>query len=88
MHTKTEPMNNQQEAILANINAAISEVRPYLNADGGDVELVDITPDNIVKVRLTGACDGCPFSMMTLKAGIEQAIRKKFPEMKELVAVS
>lgn len=88
MHTKTEPMNNQHEAILANINAAISEVRPYLNADGGDVELVEITPDNIVKVRLTGACDGCPFSMMTLKAGIEQAIRKKFPEMKELVAVA
>ncbi|MBN1144145.1 MAG: NifU family protein [Bacteroidales bacterium] len=81
-------MNNQHETILANINAAISEVRPYLNADGGDVELVEITPDNIVKVRLTGACDGCPFSMMTLKAGIEQAIRKKFPEMKELVAVA
>lgn len=88
MHTKTEAMNNQHETILANINAAISEVRPYLNADGGDVELVEITPDNIVKVRLTGACDGCPFSMMTLKAGIEQAIRKKFPEMKELVAVA
>lgn len=81
-------MNNQHEAIVANINAAISEVRPYLNADGGDVELVGVTPDNIVEVRLTGACDGCPFSMMTLKAGIEQAIRKKFPEMKELVAVA
>ena len=80
-------MNNQHETIMANINAAISEVRPYLNADGGDVELVAVTPDNIVKVRLTGACDGCPFSMMTLKAGIEQAIRKKFPDMKELLAV-
>jgi Fe-S cluster biogenesis protein NfuA len=79
--------NNQREEIIQKITSAISEVRPYLNADGGDVELVDLTADNTVKVRLTGACDGCPFSMMTLKAGIEQAIRKKFPEMKELVAV-
>jgi Fe-S cluster biogenesis protein NfuA len=79
--------NNLREEIIQKIDSAISEVRPYLNADGGDVELVDLTEDNTVKVRLTGACDGCPFSMMTLKAGIEQAIRKKFPEMKELVAV-
>jgi Fe-S cluster biogenesis protein NfuA len=79
--------NNFREEIMQKINVAISEVRPYLNADGGDVELVDLTVDNIVKVRLTGACDGCPFSLMTLKAGIEQAIRKKFPEMKELIAV-
>jgi Fe-S cluster biogenesis protein NfuA len=80
-------MSTQREIILENIISAISEVRPYLKADGGDVELVDLTPDNTVKVRLSGACDGCPFSMMTLKAGIEQAIRKKFPEMKELIAV-
>ena len=81
-------MNNHlREEIMQKIMTAISEVRPYLNADGGDVELVELTADNTVKVRLTGACDGCPFSMMTLKAGIEQAIRKKFPEMKELLAV-
>ena len=80
-------MSNQRETILKNITAAIDEVRPYLKADGGDVELVDLGADNTVKVRLTGACDGCPFSLMTLKAGIEQAIRKKFPEMKDLVAV-
>ena len=80
-------MGTSREIILDNINIAINEVRPYLRADGGDVELVDLTPDNTVKVRLMGACDGCPFSVMTLKAGIEQAIRKKFPEMKELVAV-
>ena len=76
-----------REELLKKITSAISEVRPYLNADGGDVELVDLTADYTVKVRLSGACDGCPFSMMTLKAGIEQAIRKKFPEMRELVAV-
>jgi len=80
--------NAQREVILNNINSAINEVRPYLKADGGDVELVDLLPDNTVKVRLMGACDGCQFSVMTLKAGIEQAIRKKFPEMKELVAIS
>jgi Fe-S cluster biogenesis protein NfuA len=80
--------NAQREVILNNINSAINEVRPYLKADGGDVELVDLMPDNTVKVRLMGACDGCQFSVMTLKAGIEQAIRKKFPEMKELVAIS
>jgi Fe-S cluster biogenesis protein NfuA len=80
-------MSNQREIILEKIASAISEVRPYLKADGGDVELVELTPDNTVKVRLTGACDGCPFSMMTLKAGIEESIRKKFPEMKELLAV-
>jgi Fe-S cluster biogenesis protein NfuA len=80
-------MNAPRETILTNITSAINEVRPYLRADGGDVELVDLMPDNTVKVRLMGACDGCPFSLMTLKAGIEQAIRKKFPEMKELIAI-
>jgi len=79
--------SNPQEEIIKKINSAINEVRPYLNADGGDVELVELTEDMTVKVRLTGACDGCPFSLMTLKAGIEQAIRKKFPEMKTLLAV-
>lgn len=80
--------NSQREIVIDNINSAINEVRPYLKADGGDVELVDLLPDNTVKVRLMGACDGCQFSVMTLKAGIEQAIRKKFPDLKELVAIS
>jgi len=81
-------MNNlQKEELIKKINSAIELVRPYLKADGGDVELVDITDDMTVKVRLSGACDGCPFSVMTLKAGIEQAIRKKVPEIKTLLAV-
>jgi Fe-S cluster biogenesis protein NfuA len=79
--------DNLREVAIQKIVKAIDEVRPYLIADGGDVELVDLTDDNTVKVRLMGACDGCPFSMMTLQAGIEQAIRKNFPEMKELLAV-
>jgi len=73
--------------LIRKINSAIETVRPYLKADGGDVELVDITDDLIVKVRLIGACEGCPFSLMTLRAGIEQAIRKNVPEIKELQAV-
>jgi Fe-S cluster biogenesis protein NfuA len=79
--------NNRKKELMQKIHLAIESVRPYLKADGGDVELIDLTEDFIVKVRLTGACDGCPFSMMTLKAGIEQAIRKNVPEIKELVAV-
>lgn len=77
---------NKKE-IVEKVNSAIEMIRPYLKADGGDVELVDITDDLSVKVRLTGACDGCPFSLMTLRAGIEQAIRMKFPELKELISV-
>ncbi|HJX70351.1 MAG TPA: NifU family protein [Bacteroidales bacterium] len=78
----------EKKEIMTKVNAAIETIRPYLIADGGDVTLVEITDDLIVKVRLIGACDGCPFSLMTLKAGIEQAIRKKLPELKELIAVS
>jgi Fe-S cluster biogenesis protein NfuA len=78
----------EKKEIIAKVNAAIETIRPYLIADGGDVILVDVTDDMVVKVKLTGACDGCPFSLMTLKAGIEQAVRKKLPEIKELIAVN
>jgi Fe-S cluster biogenesis protein NfuA len=79
--------NLHKKDLLKKINFAIETVRPYLKADGGDVELIDVTDDLVVKVRLSGACDGCPFSLMTLKAGIEQAIRRNVPEIKELQAV-
>lgn len=79
--------NKINSEILSRINKGIESVRPFLNADGGDVKLVDVTPDNVVKVKLTGACDGCPFSVMTLKTGIEQAIRKEWPEMTSLESV-
>jgi len=80
--------NLHKKDLLQKIASAIEAVRPYLKADGGDVELIDVTDDLVVKVRLTGACDGCPFSMMTLKAGIEQAVRRNVPEIKELQAVA
>ncbi len=76
-----------KEEILGKVNSALDSVRPYLVADGGDVTLVEITDDLVVKVKLTGACNGCPFSLMTLKSGIEHAIRKNLPELKELIAV-
>jgi Fe-S cluster biogenesis protein NfuA len=78
---------DHKKELMQKISAALESVRPYLQADGGDVELIDLTDDLTVKVRLTGACGGCPFSMMTLKAGIEQAVRKNVPGIKELVAV-
>lgn len=62
-------------------------VRPGLQADGGNVELVDVTEDGIVKVRLTGACGSCPMSTMTLKMGIERAMKEKVPGVKEVVQV-
>ncbi len=68
------------------VEAALNKVRPALMADGGNVELVDVE-DGIVKVRLTGACGGCPMSQMTLKMGIERLLKKEVPEIKEVIAV-
>ncbi len=69
------------------VEAALNKIRPMLQADGGNVELVEVTPDGVVKVKLTGACGGCPMSQMTLKAGIEKVVKKDVPEVKEVIAV-
>jgi len=69
------------------INAALDKIRPYLEADGGGITLEEITDDLVVKVKLHGACEGCPFSYQTLKAGVEQALLMEVPEMKRLVAL-
>jgi Fe-S cluster biogenesis protein NfuA len=69
------------------VEDALNTVRPYLVADGGDVELVSIDEDGIVKVKLTGACLGCPMSQMTLRAGIERALMRDIPEIKRVEAV-
>ncbi len=68
------------------INAVLDKIRPSLMRDGGDVELVEVN-DGTVKVRLTGACGGCPMATMTLKMGIEQILKREIPEVKEVVAV-
>lgn len=69
-----------------NVEKALNKIRPALQADGGDVELVDVV-DGVVKVRLTGACGGCPMSQMTLKMGIERHLRKEIPEIKSVESV-
>jgi len=65
---------------------ALNRVRPYLQNDGGDIELIEVTDDLTVKVRLTGACHGCQFAMQTLKAGVEQAIMQEVPEIKNVIS--
>jgi Fe-S cluster biogenesis protein NfuA len=70
------------------IQKALDNIRPYLQADNGDVELVEVTEDGIVKVKLVGACEICPLSVMTLRAGIEKAIMKEVPSVKRIEAVN
>ena len=69
------------------VEQALAKIRPALQADGGDVELVEIGEDGIVKVRLKGACGGCPMSQLTLKMGIERILKKEVPEVKGVEAV-
>jgi len=67
------------EELTAQVTAVLDEVRPRLQADGGDVELVDISDDGVVKVKLVGACHGCPMAQLTLKRGIEARLKEKVP---------
>ena len=69
------------------IQATLDVIRPSLQADGGDVVLVEVTDDGVIKVRLTGACGGCPMSQMTLKEGIERHMKEAHPEIKSVEAV-
>jgi len=78
-----EKRNNMEEKVRTLLN----DVRPSLQADGGDVELVEVTDDGTVKVRLKGACGSCPMAQMTLKMGIEKYIKEKIPEIVKVVAV-
>lgn len=67
------------------VKEVLDQVRPALQRDGGDVELIDVADDGIVTVKLQGACAGCPMSQMTLKMGIEQHIKRQIPEVKEVI---
>ncbi|MBA7501509.1 Fe/S biogenesis protein NfuA [subsurface metagenome] len=69
------------------VEKALAKIRPALQADGGDVELVDVTSDGVVKVKLVGACAGCPMSTMTLAIGIERTLKQEVPEVKRVEAV-
>jgi Fe-S cluster biogenesis protein NfuA len=70
------------------VRNVIEQIRPYLQADGGDISFVELTGDNVVNVELHGACGSCPFSRMTLKSGVEEAMKKAIPEVKSVEAVN
>jgi len=74
--------------LLQKVENALDTIRPYLKADGGDVSIEEITPDNVVRLRLLGSCGSCPMSIMTLKAGIEQAIKREVPEIEGIEAIN
>jgi Fe-S cluster biogenesis protein NfuA len=69
------------------VEKALEKIKPMLAADGGSVELVEITPDGVVKLKLTGSCGCCPMSQMTLKMGIERILKQEVPQVKEVVAI-
>jgi Fe-S cluster biogenesis protein NfuA len=74
--------------LIGRVEASLDTMRPYLNDDGGNVEVVEITDDMVVKVKLVGACSTCPQSFMTMKAGIEEAVKRSVPEIKGVEAIN
>ncbi len=70
------------------VKNVIDQIRPYLEADGGNIRFVEITDDNVVNVELLGACGSCPMIQMTLKAGVEQAVKKAIPEIRSVEAIN
>lgn len=81
-------MKTNAADLLKRIESSLDTMRPYLNDDGGNVEVVEVTEDMVVKVRLMGACSTCPQSIMTMKAGIEEAVKRSVPEVKAVEAVN
>lgn len=77
----------EKQEVLEQVKIAVEGIRPYLQADGGDISIVELTDDMVVKVRLQGACNGCPMSMQTLKGGVEKVIKNNVPAIKEVIAV-
>ncbi|HOI00506.1 MAG TPA: NifU family protein [Bacteroidales bacterium] len=78
---------SQREEMITKVRNVIEQIRPFLQADGGDIRYVDITDDNVVQVELQGACGSCPYSTMTLKNGVEEAVRKAIPEIHSVVSI-
>lgn len=74
--------------IFNRVNIALDEIRPHLIVDGGNIELVEITDDLIVKIKWLGNCEHCSMSAMTMKAGVEQAIKSRLPEIKGVIAIN
>ena len=76
------------KTILSKIEVALEEIRPFLAADGGDINFIELTDSWVVKVKLVGACSSCSVSMMTLKNGVEMAVKRAVPEVREVVEVA
>lgn len=83
-HTATK---RRKFILKEEVEKALNKIRPALQADGGNVELVDVDENGIVKVKLTGACGGCPMANVTLKQGIERVLKQEIPSVKEVVSV-
>ena len=77
----------EKNILWQKVDESLNSVRPYLQRDGGDVRIVDITDENIVMVQLTGACETCPQSFMTMKTGIEETVKKDVPQIKAVQAI-
>ena len=76
------------KTILSKIEVALEEIRPFLEADGGNINFIELTDNWVVKVKLVGACSSCSISMMTLKNGVEMAVKRAVPEVKEVIEIS
>ncbi|UKJ08076.1 NifU family protein [Solitalea lacus] len=74
--------------LLNKVESALNQIRPYLEADGGNVEVLEVTDENVLKLKLLGSCGSCPMSIMTLKAGIEQAVKREVPEIASVEAIN
>jgi Fe-S cluster biogenesis protein NfuA len=81
-------MNNTLEELARRVEASLNSIRPYLEADGGNVKVNEITVDNVVRLEFVGACGSCRMSTMTFKAGVEAAIRRDVPEIKSIEVIN
>mgnify|MGYP003467459662 FL=1 len=82
------PATMNKEAITDRIESALDSIRPYLEADGGNVRVLDLTDNNILKLEFVGACGNCPMSTMTFKAGVEEAVKRAVPEITQIEMVN
>jgi Fe-S cluster biogenesis protein NfuA len=80
--------SHENAEMIRKVQGVIDQIRPYLEADGGNIRFVELTEDKVVNVELLGACGSCPMSTMTLKAGVEQAMKKAIPEIKSVEAIN
>ncbi|MEI6575134.1 MAG: NifU family protein [Bacteroidota bacterium] len=78
---------SENEDLITKVKNVIEQIRPYLQADGGDISFVNISDDNVVNVELQGTCGTCPYSRMTLKNGVESAVKRALPEIKSVEAI-